>query len=89
MKGDDIQFAVVSPFEALSNLDISPDKVASELIPLRDKRFEVIACQGGSPMVASVCGDRRCAVSSRSVRVDRRVSAHLLERICGVNSLKQ
>ena len=52
MKGDDIQFAVVSPFEALSNLNISPDKVTSELIPLRDERFEVIACHGASLMVA-------------------------------------
>jgi len=37
MKGDDIQLALVSPFEALSNLNISADKVASELIPLPDE----------------------------------------------------
>jgi len=48
MKGDDVQFAVVAPFKALSNLDISPDKVASELIPLPDERFEMIACHGAS-----------------------------------------
>ena len=59
MKGDDIQLALVSPFEALSNLNISPDEVASELIPLRDERFEVIACHGASLMVAKVRGEAR------------------------------
>jgi len=58
MKGDDVQFAVIASLGAFSNLNISSDKVAPELIPLRDKRFEMIACHNASLLMVSVllCG---------------------------------
>jgi hypothetical protein len=61
MKGNDVEFAVVAPLWALSDLDVSADKVTAELVPLGDKSFEVIACHAVSSMVANVQIEGRAA----------------------------